>query len=227
MANQLKPNPNMKDKETNQKLSQEISAIGTVSKVLSNIDPQAQKRVLDYVAKMFNIGIEVAKSSSKTDFEETTETNDTDKTALPVHEETQSLTDDGIEGISPVAQKWMRRNGLQANQLSSIFSLGVDEIDLVAKTIPDKGKRKRMYNVFLLKGVASYLSGGVARFNYAQAKETCQHYDAYDGANFATYLKEFAADISGGKETGYNLTARGLTNATELVKQMTSGKKAD
>jgi len=215
----------MKEKETKLKPDQEISAISTVYKALNEIDEQAQKRVLDYVAKMLNIVTEVVKKSDKADIEEPAEVSPPDKLTLPADEEIHHVTDDGLDGISPVAQKWMRRNGLQASQLSSIFSLGVDEIDLVAKTIPDKGKRKRMYNVFLLKGAASYLSSGVARFNYNQAKETCQHYDAYDSANFATYLKEFSADISGGKEAGYNLTARGLTNATERIKKMIEVKK--
>ncbi len=63
---------------------------------------------------------------------------------------------------SPVAQKWMRRNGLQAEHLSSIFSLGGDEIDVVAKSVPGKSTKARMHNVFLLKGVAAYLAGGAA-----------------------------------------------------------------
>jgi hypothetical protein len=48
----------------------------------------------------------------------------------------------------------------------------------------------------------------------------CVHYDAFDANNFAAHMKNFSADISGTKEAGYALTARGLTSATELVKQM-------
>jgi hypothetical protein len=131
-----------------------------------------------------------------------------------------------LEGISPVAKKWMRRNGLTATQLSNTFSLGVDEIDLVAKTVPGgKSKREKMRSVFLLKGVAAYLGGGVARFTHEQVKETCLHYDAYDLKNFATYLKGMHSEVSGSKETGYQLSARGLSNATELVKQLTQTQK--
>jgi hypothetical protein len=51
-------------------------------------------------------------------------------------------------------------------------------------------------------------------------KETCMHYGAYDQPNFATYLKEFASEISGSKESGYALTARGLANAVIVVKEI-------
>ena len=102
------------------------------------------------------------------------------------HRNTQ---DDDLDGISPVAQKWMRRNGLQSNSLSSIFSLGGDEIDLVAKKVPGKSVRARMRSVFLLKGSGCYLGGGAARFTHEQAKETCLHYDAYDGTNFAKHFE--------------------------------------
>lgn len=60
---------------------------------------------------------------------------------------------------------------------------------------------------------------------YKQARETCQHYDAYDSGNFASHLKDFAADISGSKESGYILTPRGLTDATELLKKMIEQSK--
>lgn len=123
-------------------------------------------------------------------------------------------------GISPVAQKWIQRNGLQPEQLSSIFSLGGDEIDLIANKVPGKSKRTKMRSVFLLKGVAAYLSGGAARIAHDKIKETCLHYGAFDQPHFATYMKEFASEISGSKESGYTLTARGLANAAILVKEI-------
>ncbi len=49
------------------------------------------------------------------------------------------------------------RNGLTAKGLSGVFSLGVDEIDLIAKNVPGKSKTDRTHSVLLLKGVAAYL----------------------------------------------------------------------
>jgi hypothetical protein len=37
-------------------------------------------------------------------------------------------------------------------------------------------------------------------------------------ATFAAYLKSFSGEASGDKRTGYTLTPRSLTNATELLK---------
>jgi len=213
----------MNEHETNENPEQEISAIGAVYKALNGISPKAQKRILDYVTKMLNIATEV-KISAKSEVEEVPEIKATEKANQPIIEETEN-TDGAIEGISPVAHKWMRRNGLHAADLSSIFSLGVDDIDLVAKNVPGKSKRARMLNVLLLKGIAAYLSSGAPRITHQQAKETCTHYDAYDSPNFSKCLRDFATDISGTKETGYTLNARGLTNATDLIKEMTGGEK--
>ena len=113
----------------------------------------------------------------------------------------------------------MKRNGLKADQLSSMFSLGVDEIDLVAKKVPGATKKDRMRSVFLLKGVAAYLGSGTARVSHDQIKEACLHYDAFDNTNFSKYLKTMSSEVSGGKEAGYTLTARGLTEATELIRK--------
>ena len=58
----------------------------------------------------------------------------------------------------------------------------------------------------------------------SQVKEACLHYDAFDNSNFASYLKSFAAEVSGTKESGYTLTARGLTAATDLIKSSSEVK---
>jgi hypothetical protein len=120
----------------------------------------------------------------------------------------------------------MTRNGLQAKQLSAIFSLGVDEIDLAAKTVPGTNKKEKMHSVFLLKGVAAYLGTGAARFTHEHMKEACLHYDAFDAGNFAANFKNLSSEVSGGKDTGYTLTARGLANATEMVKTLTQSGRA-
>jgi hypothetical protein len=73
--------------------------------------------------------------------------------------------------------------------------------------------------------MAAYLGTGVARVSYEQLKEACIHYGAYDGTNFARYLKEFASDAGGGKETGFTLTARGTSGATELIRELLASKK--
>jgi hypothetical protein len=116
--------------------------------------------------------------------------------------------------------KWIKRSGLEPKKLQTLFSLGIDEIDLVAKSVPGTSKRERMRNVLLLKGVAAYLGTGVARMTHEQIKEACLHYNAYDAGNFSKYLKSFAADVGGTKKAGYTLSPRGLTSATALLSEM-------
>src|SRR5207248_2479056 len=79
---------------------------------------------------------------------------------------TAPATDDEFEGISSVAQRWMRRNGLSPKQLSKLFTLGVDEIDLIAKSVPGKTTKQKMRSVALLTGVAAFLGSGAARVNH-------------------------------------------------------------
>jgi hypothetical protein len=138
-----------------------------------------------------------------------------------LHEVTQ--TDPSTtNGISPVASKWMVRNGFTAASLSSLFSLGLDEIDLVASAVPGATKKDRMRSVLLLKGIASYLSSGVARVSDEKTREACLHYDALDIPNFAKHIKGLAREVGGTKESGYSLSAAGLSGATELIKELIS-----
>jgi hypothetical protein len=128
--------------------------------------------------------------------------------------------DKDAEGISPSGRKWITRNGLQVSQLAQIFSLGGDEIDLIAKKVPGNNKAKRMRSVLLLKGIAAYLGSGAARFTYQEVKEASLHYDAFDSNNPNYAFKAAVSEVSGTKETGFTLTARGMAGAAELVKEM-------
>jgi replicative DNA helicase len=195
----------------------EIAAMSTVHGALKVLDAETQQRVIEWVSAKLSLvastsGAEVKVEKLKARTEPAVETD--------TFEEVEAEDDTENDGISAIAKKWMRRNALQAEKLSAIFSLGIDEIDLVARTVPGKSKTARMHNVFLLKGIASYLGTGIARFTHDQVKEALTHYDAFDSTNFASYFKTFAVDVAGNKSSGYTLTARGLTNATALLKEM-------
>jgi hypothetical protein len=189
----------------------EIIAISEVYAALKDLDTEARSRVLSYVAGKFNI-------SSLASIE-----RDLIPQQAPslLMETSQGVVDDELEGISPAGKKWIARNGIKPSKLMVVFSLGVDEIDLVSQSVPGTKKAQRMRNVFLLKGIAAYLGTGVARFTHEQIKEACLHYDAWDGPNFANIFKTMSAEVSGNKETGYTLTAKGISEATNLLKSMT------
>jgi hypothetical protein len=205
---------------TTLELDPEFVAMSSVHAALKDLEPEVQTRVLNYVAAKLKLASPTPQRQQPK--------VDTPDNANENEQEDIETTAEETEGISPAAKKWLTRNGLQANQISTIFSVGGDDIDLIADTVPGKSKTRRMYNVFLLKGIAAYLGTGAARFTHEQVKEACLHYDAYDAANFAAHVKDFSSEVSGSKDTGYSLNARGLSVATKLVKEMipsTNGPK--
>lgn len=203
----------------------EFDAMRVVYLALKDLDVDSQNRVLDYVLRRLSltredVGYERAGSSFSPR-----------ELAHEVQEEVQDATSgstdstgDELEGISPIAQKWIRRNGLTVSQLSRIFSLGIDDIDLVTKSISGKNKKEKMRKVILLVGVAAYLGSGVARVTHDAIKEALGHYNAYDVANFAAYMKDLASEVTGSKEEGYQLTQRGLASGAEIVNELTATK---
>jgi len=205
----------MKDEKTTNP-GAEFGAISAVHAALKELDLAAQTRVIKYVCEVLGIANQAdhARSLNYSPMEEPL--RETVAHGAPP----ETNTDEDAEGISPVAIKWMRRSGIAARDLQKLFSLGIDEIDLVAKSVPGGSKKERLLNVLLLKAVATYLGTGAPRVSHAQLKEASIHYDAYDNANNASYIKSFSAEVGGSKASGYTLTARGITTATELVKSM-------
>jgi hypothetical protein len=207
----------------------EIDAMIRVFAALKGLEPGAQARVIEYVVRRLDLGVGTPNQTDATSSAiypdqgsaRPTGTKLQDTASVP--EQTEDEPHDGLEGISPIAQKWMRRNGLSPTKLSALFSLGVDEIDLVARKVPGKSARERLRNVMLLQGIAAYLNGGVPRIDNDKLKEAATHYDADAGGNFATYAKEWAAEISGSRAAGdLTLTTRGLNAAKDLIAEMTA-----
>jgi len=210
----------------NLEIDPEFVAMTKVHAALKDLDAPTQKRVIEYVLQKLGLTVELFKGKQNLKSEEHREKPPTDN-GTDNSEHQEDLRGDDIAGISPVAQKWLQRNGLQANQLSVVFSVAGDEIDLVADNVPGKSTRSRMRSVFLLKGVAAYLAGGAARFSHEKAKEACLHYQAYDKNNFSNNLRAIAPEVSGSKESGYTLTPRGLAKAAELVKDLIVPKSTE
>ncbi len=211
----------------------ELQAMVRVFAALKDLDSDAQNRVLEYVERRLGLNRIAAKHGAEISG---TEVPAPDRTAT--EEEQRGTTrssaeadrqgdeeeaDAGeLEGISPVARKWMRRNGLSAARMSELFSLGIEDIDLVATRVPGESARERMHNVMLLQGIASYLSGGVPRIDSERLREAMRHYDADVGGNFNRDVRLWAAEITGTRAAGdLTLTTRGLNAAKDLIKEMT------
>jgi hypothetical protein len=203
----------------------EFDAMRAIYAALKDLEPDAQQRVLDYVTDRLSLVRETRDERAGSSFSPRELAEEVHQKTGEVGGEADKDGDGDFDGVSPVAKKWARRNGLTFDQLSKLFSLGIDEIELVAKSVPGSSKRERMHSVLLLSGAASYLGSGAARVAYDKLKETLGHYNAYDSANFATYIKGFAPEVGGSKDSGYVLTARGLAAAAELIKQAVGAKE--
>jgi hypothetical protein len=204
----------------------EFNAMQVVFNALKDLDADAQKRVLEYVLRRLALDTEqLSAERSGNTFSPTQLAREAEELkSESAVTTTAPAADDEFEGISSVAQRWMRRNGLSPKQLSKLFTLGVDEIDLIAKSVPGKTTKQKMRSVALLTGVAAFLGSGAARVNHQALKEALSDYNAYDVNNFASYLKDMAGEISGSKESGYTLTARGLAAAAEIISEVTASK---
>jgi hypothetical protein len=196
----------------------EIDAYRTVYLALKPLEPAAQLRVLRYSAEMLDLKLEIPGVASPRERESEEGLSDHPATTVLALERSED------EGISTIALKWMKRSNLSSKDLQNLFSLGIDDIDLISKSVPGKSKRERLLHVLFLKAIAAYLATGAARVTYEQLKEAAIHYKAFDANNFAAHIKSFAADIGGTKESGYTLTPRGLSAATKLVQDMLVAK---
>jgi hypothetical protein len=208
----------------------ELKAMLAVFAALKNLDAEAQNRVLDYVDGRLGLqrsNEKPARRHAVNPVEVATDPQFRDagtsgSSATAAHAIVGDDESGVLEGISPVARKWMRRSGLSETQLSILYSLGVDEIDLVAKKVPGNSASERLRNVMLLQGVASYLSGGVARVDNEKLREAAKHYDADVGGNFNKRLKSWASEVSGSRaDANLTLTTRGLNSAKDLINGMT------
>lgn len=205
------------DGQNEDKNLKQIEAIGLVYGAVKDLGSEAAHSVLAYVNKMVAPDKALGKSRSSE-----TQGGAGDKPPLANGNEEEIDENNSGDGIAAVALKWMRRNDLDSEGLSKVFSLGLEEIDLVAKKIPGTSKQQKLRSVFLLKGIAAYLASGTPKFSREQAKEACDHYDAWDKSNSARDIRAISPQVGGSAATGFTLTARGLAEAAELIKEMTS-----
>lgn len=199
----------------------ELSAMQKVYSALKSLPSDGQQRVLDYVCKRLSLSTEQFGERAASRYERRKDL--AESTEIPPARDSDAIADldssDDSDGINPVAQKWLRRNGLSAKSLETIFSIGGDEIDLISESVPGgSSKKARMKSVALLTSAAAYLASGAARVTDEKLREALRHYDAYDATNFASYLKGLGAEVTGTRENGYTLTPRGMASAATLLK---------
>jgi hypothetical protein len=202
----------------------EFLAMRQVYASLVPLSPESRARVVEYVSS--RLGFSWSRGTTEADLHRpTTREPAASREPQRVERQLEGSTEEDeasedVGGVSPPGLKWMRRSNLSLAQLEPIFSVNLDEIDLIASEIPGRGKASRMANVLRLKCLAQYLATGAAKVTHDDFNEACVHYHAQDAGHFAENMRALNAEVTGSKETGYQLTPKGMTVATALVKDM-------
>src|SRR5579863_3864274 len=104
------------DQDSNE-LDPEIAAISAVNTALKTLEPEAQARVLQYVARKLKLVFDLNREDrvDRTRYREEVR-DDPPPPEVQVHDGKEDVG--GLGGISSTAKKWIVRNGLSVAQLS-------------------------------------------------------------------------------------------------------------
>src|SRR5438477_5783057 len=128
-----------------------------------------------------------------------------------------------IDGISPKASGWMKKNGLTRELLDYVFSIDGGGIDVIATKMPGVSKRQQTVESYLMCGLRSFIQTGEVTFVDKDARSLCQKVGCYDPPNHSNYMRALGNRVTGSKDTGWKLTNPGLSEAAHIVKQLTEG----
>jgi hypothetical protein len=128
---------------------------------------------------------------------------------------------ESFSGVSPKATQWMQKFSITEDQLTQVFSISPDEVDVIASTLPSDSKRQQTSEAYILCGLRSLIRAGEGRFDDKEARILCEKLGCYDPANHSNYMKAFGNVLSGSKESGWKLTNPGVERAAHIVKKLT------
>ncbi len=129
-----------------------------------------------------------------------------------------------IPGYAAQAQRWIQKNGIEAETLEHYFHIEGEEGQVLELPPNGKSGRERTVNTYLLQGIASLLATGEPTFQDEVARKRCEHFGCYDRPNHSKYLKQFGNMVTGSKTSGWKLTSPGLTAAAALLKVVKEAK---
>lgn len=120
--------------------------------------------------------------------------------------------------VSSQARIWMKQNQVSDDELQLVFHITEGKTDVIASEVPGKDLKAKSINAYILQGLASFLTSGIAKFDDKAARALCTRYGCYSAANHAVYMKSMGNRLTGSKDTGWTLTSPGLKYGAELVK---------
>jgi hypothetical protein len=180
------------------------AALTTIIAALTPLNSEQRKRTVG-AAMIFLGETHIAKESSQLGGAEVD--NDGDGTGLPAN-----------------VQRWMKQNGVSADELEQVFQFNGDgTFDLL--DAPGKTKKEKMLNTYVLAGLGKFLTTNDRNFDEATARTYCKTFGCYDQANHAAHMRDRGNEFTGDKSTGYTLTNPGVKRGAALVKELVGAGK--
>lgn len=127
---------------------------------------------------------------------------------------------DSAATLPPRARTWTKQYGIDMDQIQQVFHVENGTAEVIAASIPGKGKKEQTYNAYILTGIARLLAAGEPTFDDKSARSLCESAGCYDSANHAAYMKNKGNEFTGGKDKGWTLTAPGLKRGAEIIKEL-------
>lgn len=124
------------------------------------------------------------------------------------------------EEFNSKVKAWMRQNNITSEILEQVFQIDNGNVEVIASQVPGKNGKDKTINAYVLEGVCQLLASGDAKFTDKSARDLCRHLGCYNSANHSAYMQAKGNALSGSKEKGWSLTAPGLRNAAELIKDI-------
>lgn len=115
------------------------------------------------------------------------------------------------------ARSWMRQYGLSVEQVSDVFHIGAEGVDIIV-SIPGKTKKEQVRNAYVLLGISRLLKSGETKFEDKAARELCEQGGFFDHTNHMKYMK--SSEFTGSRDKGWVLTAPGLKLGASLIAQL-------
>lgn len=119
------------------------------------------------------------------------------------------------------ATAWINKYDLSEDQLEQVFHFEEDgSVEVLDGHIPGTTKKAMTINAYMLLGISKLLSSDSSKFDDSAAVDLCKRLGCHDRANHSRTRSLLGNLFTGSKNGGFALTAPGLSQAAEVIKEM-------
>lgn len=128
-------------------------------------------------------------------------------------------------GVPDTVKPFLTANGITTEILEKVFHPTGPGAQLLASSIPGKGKANKLVGLSLLLCVKQALESGSFTCTLKELRELAVHYDCYDSANFSGTLKA-NKNYFNPREKGaeLELSGPGRKKVGEIIKSIAAGE---